>query len=72
MLKISGKETSLSLQNANSSHVFMQQAETVRLLSEEPNAVSVTELAPQNSVLGWVGHAARHVGLPVKGEIEER
>jgi len=72
MLKLSGKETSHAIHNANNSHVFMQQAETVRLLSDEPNAVSVTELAPNDLVLGWVGHAARHVGSPVKGEIEER
>ena len=72
MLKLSGKETSHAIHNANNSHVFMQQAETVRLLSDEPNAVSVTELAPNDIVLGWVGHAARHVGSPVKGEIEER
>ena len=72
MLKLSGKETSHAIHNANNSHVFMQQAETVRLLSDEPKAVSVTELAPEDIVLGWVGHAARHVGSPVKGEIEER
>ena len=72
MLKLSGQETSHAIHNANNSHVFMQQAETVRLLSDEPNAVSVTELSPNDIVLGWVGHAARHVGSPVKGEIEER
>jgi len=79
MLKISGRKAEersktpkKTLQNANTSHVFMQQAETVRLVSDEPNAVSVTELVPKNTILGWTGHAARHVGLPVKGEIEER
>ena len=78
MLKISAapaenpQNTRKNQQNANTSHVFMQQAETVRLVSVEPRAVSVTELAPKNIILGWIGHAARHVGLPVKGEIEER
>ncbi len=79
MLKISGESTEKApqkprktLQNANTSHLFMQQAETVRLVSDEPNAVSVTELTPKNTVLGWIGHAARHVGLPVKGDIVER
>ena len=79
MLKISAapaeenpQNTKKNQQNANTSHVFMQQAETVRLVSVEPRAVSVTELAPKNIILGWIGHAARHVGLPVKGEIEER
>lgn len=79
MLKIVGgnggktvQNTKKTLQNANTSHVFMQQAETVRLVSDEPNAVSVTELVPKITVLGWIGHAARHVGLPVDGEIEER
>ena len=72
MLKIVGKAEKNGVQNDNTSHVFMQQAETVRLLSDEPNAVSVTDLSPTNIVLGWVGHAARHVGLPVQGGIEER
>ena len=59
-------------QNANLSHVFMQQAETVRLITSESAAISITELKQGDLVLGWEGHDARHVGLPVDGGIEER
>ena len=72
MLKISGTQSKGGHQNANTSHIFMQQAETVRLLSDKTTALSVTEITPNTTVMGWMGHAARHVGSPVKGEIEER
>lgn len=72
MLKISCKMSTKSHQNANTSHIFMQQAETVRLITETSAAVSVTDLAHDQRVLGWEGHSARHVGLAVRGEIEER
>jgi len=72
MLKISCKTGSKTHQNANKSHIFMQQAETVRLITESSAAVSVTDLASDQRVLGWVGHSARHVGVAVGGEIEER
>lgn len=72
MLKISGAWSTNLQQNANTSHIFMQQAETVRLLSDETTAISVTEIKSNTTALGWLGHPGRHVGLPVKGEIEER
>ena len=50
----------------------MQQAETVRLITEASAAVSVTDLVHDQRVMGWVGHSARHVGVAVGGEIEER
>ena len=50
----------------------MQQAETVRLITGDSTAVSVTALEKGQPVLGWEGHAARHVGRPVKGGVEER
>ena len=69
MLKISGTQSKGGHQNANTSHIFMQQAETVRLLSDKTTALSVTEITPNTTVMGWLGHAARHVGLPVKGRL---
>ena len=72
MLKISCKIGTKPHQNANTSHIFMQQAETVRLITEASAAVSVTDLAHEQRVLGWEGHSARHVGIAVGGEIEER
>ena len=72
MMKISCKKRTESHQNANTSHIFMQQAETVRLVSDTSTAVSVTDLACNQCVLGWEGHSARHVGVAVGGDIEER
>ena len=72
MLKITGVNRRKTHQNANLSHVFMQQAETVRLITSESAAVSITDLKQGDLVLGWEGHDARHVGLPVDGGIEER
>ena len=72
MLKIVGKKHTKTHQNANTCHVFMQQAETVRLITSESAAISITELKQGDLVLGWEGHDARHVGLPVDGGIEER
>ena len=72
MVKITGKKINILHQNDNTSHVFMQQAETVRLVSEHLHAVAVTELQPGQLILGWEGHDARHVGVPVQGGIEER
>ena len=40
MLKISGTQSKGGHQNANTSHIFMQQAETVRLLSDKTTALS--------------------------------
>lgn len=72
MVKIVGENINKMRQNANTSHVFMQQAETVRLISELSGAVAVTDLRPNHVVLGWEGHDARHVGVPIQGGIEER
>ena len=72
MVKITGKNINKLQQNDNISHVFMQQAETVRLVSEHLRAVAVTELQTGQLILGWVGHDARHVGVPIQEGIEER
>lgn len=72
MVKIVGENASKVQQNDNTCHIFIQQAETVRLLSEQSVAIAVTELHPGQLVLGWEGHGARHVGVPIQGGIEER
>ena len=72
MVKITGRKINILQQNDNTSHVFMQQAETVRLVSEHLHAVAVTELQPGQRILGWEGHDARHVGVPIQAGIEER
>ena len=72
MVKIVGETINKARQNANTSHVFMQQAETVTLFQNFPAPLRVTDLRPNHVVLGWEGHDARHVGVPIQGGIEER
>ena len=66
MVKIVGKNAKNFQQNDNTCHLFIQQAETVRLLSEQSSAIAVTELHPGQIVLGWEGHDARHIGVPIQ------
>lgn len=72
MVKITGKNIINLHKNDNKCHIFMQQAETVRLISEHSHPVAVTELQTGQLILGWEGHDARHVGVPIRGDIEER
>ena len=50
----------------------MQQAETVRLISQSRELVSVTELVPGMKLLGWNGGAGRHVGQTISAEVDDR
>ena len=59
-------------ENDNEAGVLLQQAETVRLISESHGIVSVTELVPGMKLLGWNGGAGRHVGLTISAEVDER
>ena len=59
-------------ENDNEAGVLLQQAETVRLISESRELVSITELVPGTLLLGWAGGAGRHVGQPISAEVEER
>ena len=72
MLKISVLPVVNNEQKPNESHVYMQQAETVRLLSELAHARSVTDLESNEAVMGWVGHGSRHLGKVIGGHVEER
>ena len=51
---------------------FLQQAETVRLVSSGEKMPSVTDLAKGNMLLGMVGTSARHIGENVFSQSEER
>ncbi len=53
-------------------HMFLQQAETVRLLRPDGEPVSVTSLKAGDSILGYVDMAGRHTGIAVKSSVEER
>lgn len=59
-------------ENDNEAGVLLQQAETVRLISESRELVSITELVPGTLLLGWTGGAGRHVGQTISAEVEER
>lgn len=72
MLKISYVLRENIGRKANESHVYLQQAETVRLLTDLPEACSVTELKVSQAVLGWTAYGARHLGQPIGGHVEER
>ena len=73
MVKVTAVERNMTEQNPNESHMFMQQAETVRLMTDGAEPISVTLLSPQVSVYGKIGHGARHIGTSVtSSEIEER
>lgn len=72
MLKIVVIPTMNNEQKPNESHVYMQQAETVRLLSDLAEARSVTSLESNEVVLGWIGHGSRHLGKAIGGHVEER
>ena len=52
--------------------IFLQQAETVRIVTENGEAVSVTTLKPGKKVLGRLSRGAMHIGENVMIEVEER
>ena len=59
-------------ENDNEAGVLLQQAETVRLISQSRELVSVTELVPGMKLLGWNGGEGRHVGQTISAEVDER
>jgi 3-dehydroquinate synthase II len=52
--------------------LVLQNAETIRLVSPEGKAVSVTALRPGDNVLGHIEKAGRHFGLRVDETLIER
>lgn len=72
MLKIGLKHSVNNDGNPYRFHVFMQQAETVRLVCPAPEACSVTSLNEGQSVLTAIGGGARHIGVHVSTSMEER
>ena len=59
-------------ENANEGHVFIQQAETVRLVLETGQARSVTDLTVGDRVIGHSSTSTRHVGQSISAPSEER
>ena len=59
-------------ENANEGHVFIQQAETVRLIFGDGEVCSVTDLAVGDQILGFASSTTRHVGQSISAPSEER
>ena len=59
-------------ENANEGHVFIQQAETVRLVLENGEACSVTNLSVGDQIFGCSSSSTRHVGQSISAPSEER
>lgn len=56
--------------NHNESGALLQQAETVRLVSDS-GLISITELKPGMELLGWSGGAGRHIGQEISAKVRE-
>jgi 3-dehydroquinate synthase II len=52
--------------------LIMQNAETIRLVSPEGKAISITNLKPGDKVLGHIEKAGRHFGMKVDETLIER
>lgn len=59
-------------ENGESGQLFLQQAETVRLLSNLEKAVSITHLEAGMEILGISGSDGRHLGQTIRSSVEER
>jgi 3-dehydroquinate synthase II len=59
-------------ENANEAQAFFQQAETVRLVDISSLPKSITDIAVGQELLAWSEQGARHIGIKVNTDIEER
>ena len=59
-------------ENTNEGHVFIQQAETVRMVSPNGKVCSVTDLSVGDAILGCRFPSTRHVGQSISAPSEER
>tara|TARA_X000001036_G_scaffold439355_1_gene490217 strand:- start:1419 stop:2453 length:1035 start_codon:yes stop_codon:yes gene_type:complete len=71
MLKLKFRLLKNYKQNPNEGHVYMQQAETVRLVGPNETRHSVTELKLHTTVLGWHGGGGRHIGVAIGSSVKE-
>jgi 3-dehydroquinate synthase II len=63
-----------SLKNTNDkeAQLFLQQAETIRLVTPLRKLRTVTDLSIGDQILGWSSSDARHIGIAVLSEVVER
>jgi 3-dehydroquinate synthase II len=62
----------VTVEGAEEGQIFLQQAETVRLLQSSGAALSVTNLKEDDLLLGKLGTSGRHLGACIEGQVEER
>ena len=62
----------MAYENAHTGTVFLQQAETVRLLTPDMTTIDITQLQTDDYVLGNIDSVSRHVGVAISAEVEER
>ena len=58
--------------NNNEGHIFLQQAETVRLVSDKGTGCSVTHVRAGDKILGLSSTKGTHIGHQVSGSVEEK
>lgn len=58
--------------NGKTIKTLLQNAETIRLVDKEGNAISVTELKEEDEILVYIEEVGRHFGMAVDESIEER
>lgn len=59
-------------ENHNEAGTLLQQAETVRLVTQSGSLVPITNLEIGTNVLGWSGGRGRHIGVSISAQVEER
>ena len=72
LLKVTVSTDTNNERKPQMSHLFLQQAETVRLMANLNTTLSITDIAAGDSVLGWCGRGGRHLGKVIGSRVEER
>ena len=54
------------------SSMFLQQAETVRLIKSDGGLISITSLKQGDTILGWNDLGSRHIGQKINSQVIER
>ena len=58
--------------NNKEGSVYLQQAETVRVIKEDKCLISVTELKKGDEILGWCQNGSRHIGTEISSTVVEK
>ncbi len=59
-------------ENDKEGNMFLQQAETVRVVGVDKKTKSITALKPGDVVIGWSDMGSRHIGAPISSAVAER